>query len=72
MTTCQICTRQMGQEGLRLGVCFDCADAESIIDEGLDMWDKGPSGDKTPAKTAREKLEYLIKIGWRWRGTNAK
>jgi hypothetical protein len=33
---CKCCDRE---EDLRLGVCFDCANAESIIVEGVDMWD---------------------------------
>lgn len=33
---CKCCKRE---KELRLGVCFDCANAESIIVEGVDMWD---------------------------------
>jgi hypothetical protein len=33
---CKCCNRE---QELRYGVCFDCADAESIIVEGVDMWD---------------------------------
>ena len=47
-----------------MGVCFNCAAAESIIDEGLDMFDKGIDGKNIPAKTAMEKLQLLIKKGW--------
>ena len=35
---CEICNRQT--QDLRFDVCYDCAMAESIISEGLDMYDK--------------------------------
>jgi len=47
-------------------VCFDCAEAESIIDEGLDMYDKGKNGTKDPANTSMEKLQLLIEKGWQF------
>ena len=47
----------------RLGYCFSCAEAESIIAEGLDMYDKGLNGGETPAKTAMEKVELLRQKG---------
>lgn len=34
---CKCCNRE---KDLRFGICFDCADAESIIVEGVDMYDK--------------------------------
>lgn len=34
---CVCCGRE---KELRLRVCFDCATAESIIVEGVDMWDE--------------------------------
>lgn len=67
---CKICGRN---KDLRLEICFDCADAESIIFEGTDMWDKGVGSDNKstfkgergiPAKTAMEKLRLLIEKGW--------
>jgi hypothetical protein len=51
---------------LRFGVCFDCANAELIIAEGLDMWNKGINNTDEPAKTAMEKLQFLIAKGWRY------
>lgn len=33
---CKCCNRE---KDLRFDICFDCADAESIIVEGVDMWD---------------------------------
>jgi hypothetical protein len=45
---------------LRFGVCFDCADAESVIVEGVDMWDK-----EIPKieglSTSLSKLQYILK-----------
>jgi hypothetical protein len=60
---CKICKKD---RELRMGVCFDCADAESIIAEGVDMWDKGIDGKEEPAKTAMDKLQFLISKGWRF------
>lgn len=37
MSQCKCCNRE---KELRFGFCFDCVNAESIIAEGLDMWDK--------------------------------
>jgi hypothetical protein len=37
MAECKCCNRDLD---LRFGFCFDCATAESIIQEGLDMYDK--------------------------------
>jgi hypothetical protein len=58
---CKVCKKN---KELRMEVCFDCADAESIIAEGLDMWDKGKNGKEEPAKTAMDKLQLLIQKGW--------
>lgn len=55
MSKCKICNRE---EELRLGTCFDCAEAESILAEGRDMYDEGN------AKTTFEKLAMLIAKGW--------
>ncbi len=53
---CKCCNRE---EELRFGVCFDCADAESVIVEGVNMWDK-----KIPQKedlsTGLSKLQYIL------------
>ena len=63
---CEICKRKgISQNDIRMGVCWDCAQAESIIADGLDMYDTGPSGGNTPAETAMEKLLFLISLGWR-------
>lgn len=36
MAQCKCCERALD---LRFGFCFDCADAESVIVEGVDMYD---------------------------------
>jgi len=36
MAQCKCCERE---KELRFGFCFDCADAESVIVEGVDMYD---------------------------------
>jgi hypothetical protein len=59
---CTVCRKP---KELRMGVCFDCAEAESIIHEGLSMFDIGPNGCQTPAKTPMEKLIFLMQKGWR-------
>jgi hypothetical protein len=56
MDKCKICGKESGDT--RLGVCWECAEAESIIDSGKDMYDKGD------AKTAMQKLKMLIQYGW--------
>lgn len=61
---CAACGRD---EDLRMGHCFDCAEAESIIAEGTDMWEKDINGVENGdgSKRAMLKLHYLIKKGWR-------
>ena len=63
MAECKTCGKKAE---LRLGYCWECAEAESIIFEGTDMRDKGMvfDGEERPAKTAMEKLQFLIKKGW--------
>lgn len=62
--SCSVCTLN---KQLRYGVCYDCCEAESIIDDGLDMEDK-PFIDKNtiPMSTMLLKLKYLISKGWRF------
>ena len=60
MAACKFCGK--GRE-LRFGGCFECADAESIIAEGRDMWDKGMENDE-PATSPGQKLKMLIEHGW--------
>ena len=51
---------------LRLDHCWNCVEAESILSEGTDMRDNGVSidGEQRPARTAMEKLRFLIQKGW--------
>ena len=63
MSVCKICGRTIGANAIRFGVCWDCTEAESIIDEGLDMYDKGLSNDNKPAITAMDKVRLLIARG---------
>lgn len=55
---CKCCNRE---QDLRLGVCFDCANAESILVEGIDMWDK-----EIPKieglSTSLSKIQYILKL----------
>lgn len=59
---CKICNNEASNNDLRLGVCWECAEAESIIGEGLDMDDKGYNG--PPADYPMDKLRFLIQKGW--------
>lgn len=58
---CKICSHN---KELRMEVCFDCAEAEAIISEGLDMYDKGRNETNDPEKTVIGKLQFLIEKGW--------
>lgn len=55
---CKCCKRE---EDLRLGFCFDCVEAESIIADGVDMYDneilkvKGLS-------TPMSKVQYILNL----------
>jgi hypothetical protein len=69
---CKICDTL---DDLREGACWVCAEAESIIAEGVDMYDKGLDSDNQdsfrgnkgyPARTSMEKLELLRQKGWRY------
>jgi hypothetical protein len=55
---CKCCNRE---NDLRLGFCFDCANAESILVDGVDMYEK-----KVPKEeglsTALSKLKHILKL----------
>lgn len=57
-TTCKCCERDLDT---RFGVCFDCADAESVIVEGKDMWDKEIRKEEN-LSTALSKLKHILKL----------
>lgn len=63
---CSWCKTLVGANEIRIGVCWNCATVESIINEGVDMDDAGlqdHTGDSKPAKTAKEKVLLLIQKG---------
>lgn len=66
MIKCSVCSRDGGGNDLRMGVCFDCAEAEEIIQNGIDMFDKPPKGQTEPAGSAMKKLKFLIEKGWQF------
>lgn len=53
---CNCCKRQ---KDLRIGICFDCADCESIIEEGLSMYEKEPAKIEGYS-TSMAKLRYIL------------
>ena len=63
MLVCKICKSESSPNAIRLGVCWRCIEAESIIEGGLDMYDKGLNGDNTPAETSMDKVRLLIARG---------
>lgn len=57
MEKCKCCRRE---KELRMGYCFDCVEAESIIVEGLDMYDKEiPT--KNGLTNGMSKLQHILK-----------
>lgn len=55
---CKCCNRK---KELRLGFCFDCANAESIIEEGTDMWDK-PIEKEEDMSLSMSKVKEILHI----------
>ena len=64
MLTCSICKTKSSPNAIRLGVCWQCIEAESIIGEGLDMYNKGLNHDNTPVTTAMDKVRLLVARGY--------
>lgn len=58
---CVMCGRT---QDLRMGWCFDCAEAQSIIGNGIDMDDRGNGGIELPVKEANQRLRLLFEKGW--------
>jgi len=54
---CKCCKRE---EELRLGFCFDCADAELLIEEGVDMYDK-PVVIQEVMSTSMSKVQAILR-----------
>ena len=40
MPICKCCERDVSGNDTRFGICWDCAESESIITNGEDMYDK--------------------------------
>jgi hypothetical protein len=57
MGQCKCCKRE---QELRMGYCFDCADAESVIVEGTNMWDE-EIPKQEGMSFALSKLQYILK-----------
>ncbi len=57
MAECKCCKRD---KDLRMGYCFDCVESESVIVEGVDMYD-----DEIPKleglTSGMSKLNYILK-----------
>ena len=63
---CKICNNNYPE--LSFSVCWDCATAESIIEDGVDMNGNDAEGNKRESGvyyTSMEKLQFLIKIGYK-------
>jgi len=58
---CECCGRE---EDLRMGYCFDCVEAQAIIVDGKDMYDKELSDDLKTGNVSMDKVRFLIKKGW--------
>ena len=60
---CKCCNKEKGGD-LIFGFCFDCAEAESIIADGVDMYDE-----KLPKEEGFSrhmmKVKDLIRKGWK-------
>ena len=54
---CNCCGRI---KDLRLGSCWDCADSESIIEDGTDMYDVVPSKIEGMS-ISMSKLQYILR-----------
>jgi hypothetical protein len=55
---CKCCNRE---KDLRLGVCFDCANAESIVVEGVDMWDNEVPK-QNGLSAGLSKVQHILKL----------
>jgi hypothetical protein len=54
---CKCCNRE---KELRMGFCFDCVEAESVIVEGLTMYDEEVPTVEGLSK-GMSKLQYILK-----------
>jgi hypothetical protein len=56
MTECKCCKRE---RELRMGYCFNCVEAESIIEQGVDMFDEEIPVEDGLTK-GMSKLKYIL------------
>lgn len=59
---CEMCGKS---EDLRMGFCFDCAEAQSILVDGCDMYEDDENTVKFPVKEVNERLKKIINKGWK-------
>lgn len=60
---CACCKRE---KDLRIGICWDCAVAECIVGDGVDMFDKTfPHAERIPYSEAMNRVKFLISKGWK-------
>lgn len=57
MAQCKCCKRN---QDLRMGYCFDCVEAESIMVDGVDMYDE-PIPKQEDMSTEMSKLQYILR-----------
>ena len=55
---CKCCNRE---KELRFSICFDCAEVESIIEEGVDMYDKEIPQVNGLSKSL-SKVQHILKL----------
>jgi hypothetical protein len=60
---CEICEQETSGNDARLGVCWWCAETESIIVEGLDMDGNGLDGGTDAAASAMDKVRLMKQRG---------
>lgn len=61
--SCKMC---QGLKDLRMGWCWDCAEAQNIIATGKDMFEDESSDEyQIPIELVNQRLEKLIIKGWR-------
>lgn len=61
ISNCKMCNKE---EDLRFGWCFDCAEAQTILGTGKDMYEKGDGGTELPTKEVNARLKMLVDKGW--------
>ena len=57
MAQCKCCERELD---LRFGFCFDCANAESVIVEGVDMYDNEITREEG-VSISMSKVKWILK-----------